>query len=382
MKGNYVDAEVKKSMSEILQRLHTLEVKESCEAAMEDLPDEADDHATELLSSLSPSAVHLMCEMEARNQYDFHTLPVADQCELTHLFTSDARGSVVSAWRPWWHGPEASQIRLNRHGQGLVVAVSSQTGDGESSGGTSQSNMRPYTAPPSPPAKAIPHLSALTEADPHPQLYLSLLETLFAYCSALYLYNGDPDGDLPGYIDLLWHLAPHLWQTTTDSTLPATLTDAVTTSIKRLDYVNGSSVAGPSADECRLGHWAWSSVASICACGRGAAVCAIADLNRQHKDAHKEWYSTQHAGMHFSRRLELLATRKLKYGMLKAQFQLSFSNSRADAQYAMWGHSIRNILEAEFKNAPLDNILQALIISSDNKTAVATRNVRSVSQIE
>ena len=47
------------------------------------------------------------------------------------------------------------------------------------------------SAIPEPPETALPRLAALTRAPPSPLLQWQLLEILYAYCSAMHLFQGD-----------------------------------------------------------------------------------------------------------------------------------------------------------------------------------------------
>ena len=44
---------------------------------------------------------------------------------------------------------------------------------------------------PDPPESALPRLGALSKAAPSPLLQWQLLEILYAYCTAMHLYQGD-----------------------------------------------------------------------------------------------------------------------------------------------------------------------------------------------
>lgn len=340
MKGIFADAEVRQSMQDVLQRLHALDVKENAEAAAP-VPSSLSDEITDPLSQLSQAGLQLLRRMKVSDSFDFDTLPASDQRELTRLFSSTAMDTVIP-WQPWWHAPGASQIRLNEEGQGLVSANQSEA---ETEDIHDCRGCGAMSASPSPPKSALPTLGSLTSTTPHPQLHLSLLQTLFAYCAALFLYNGDPEGDLPGYVDMLWQLAPHLWQTTAPGCLPTSCRAAFCESLNRLRKAD--DVAGRLNVGDEFGRWAWASVVSICDSGRGAVVCAMAHLQRQHEAGKREARRALHHVRKQSRASFQVCRKRYKIAMHKIHYQLVFANACLNEQYRSWATEIRSLIQQD-----------------------------------
>lgn len=340
MKGNFADAEVKQSMQDILKRLHALDVKENAYAAAP-IPSSLSDETADPFSQVSQAGLQLLGRMKVSGSFDFETLPAPDQRELTRLFASTAM-DTLSPWQPWWHAPVASQIRLNDAGQGLVSAIGSEADNEDNFDCTGSGRM---SASPSPPQNALPKLGSLTSATPHPQLHFSLLQTLFAYCAVLYLYNGDPEGDLPGYVGMLWQLAPQLWQTTAAGCLPSSCRAAICEALDRLRKSDDVNMAGRLNVGDDFGRWAWASVVSICESGRGAVVCAMAHLQRQHEAAKRETsHILQHVRMS-SGASGPAGSKRYKISMHKIHYLLVYANSCLNEQYRFWATEIRSVLQ-------------------------------------
>eukprot|EP00892_Ulva_mutabilis_P008348 jgi/Ulvmu1/5886/UM026_0007.1 len=369
MKGNYADASVQKSMSDILKRLHTLDVEDRAEALVNRHSNEAIDPAEESMSRLSSLAVQMITKMETANHFDFDALPAADQRELRGLFTSAAVGSIVTSWSPWWHTPEASRIRLNSQGQSLIAALKAGCEDKETSCAASQSAVQ--SSPPLPPQQPVPKLAVLATTPPHPMLFVNLLQTVFAYCSAMYLYNGDPCDDLPGYIDVLWQLAPHLCHMTTETALPVSVGAAVNRSIKQLQDIGATTFAGGLDGATGFGRWAWDGVASICASGRGAVICAMSDVHRRHEQVFEGGHhQAKRTKTHGSRRVAAMAVKTLKRCIRKIYFLLTFANDLKDEQYASWGKEIHAILDSQFGSGDAHDHLHSLLLVDDRSSMV------------
>lgn len=344
MKGNFADAHVRTAMQDILKRLHFLDVEERSQMIAGRPPEHPSDKA-DLLSQLSTSALERISQMERSGDIDFDALPASDQRELSRLLASTASDSITP-WQPWWHAPGVSQIQVNDHGQSLISPFTSGPDHEDPSDTVDCTGSSLAADPPCPPDHAIPKLAAITSAIPHPQLHLSVLQTIFAYCTAMCLYNGDPEGDQPGYVSTMWQLAPNLWQTTTASSLPATFSAAIHDSMHRLREEAADETAGRSVSVPEFGRWAWMSVASICAAGRGAAVCAMADVLRQHQAAIRELRSnSDRSQAEMAKRTGTVFGRTLKASIQKAKFQLTFVNACRNESYTFWANEIRGIVE-------------------------------------
>ncbi len=66
-----------------------------------------------------------------------------------------------------------------------------QTNSGDLPFAGHDSEVQEPSVIPDPPESALPRLGALSKAAPSPLLQWQLLEILYAYCTAMHLYQGD-----------------------------------------------------------------------------------------------------------------------------------------------------------------------------------------------
>lgn len=355
MKGTFSGDNERRSMQNILKRLHALDLEEKAGPSNDfTSPRNSGAGSTDAVLRLSPAALQMISDMETSGRFDFHALPVGDQRELKSLFASTCPENV-EPWQPWWHDPSVSMIRLTQHGQCLISPVIAQDLSEEDCDSANESDRASFASHPSPPSQPLPQLSSLSTAQPHPQLYMTLLQSLYAYCTAMYLYNGDPHDDLEGYIGLLWHVAPGLHQVTTSTTLPDNLSVAIRESMKNLQNTDDDWTCIAGTQFCR---WAWTSVAMICAGGRGAAVCAMADVQRQHQAVLAQTCPKQGP----------ISKKTLKWCLHKLQFLLSFANSCSEEQYSSWSNKVNYHIQEKHPSRPVScSLLKTSLVGDLNR---------------
>ena len=138
--------------------------------------------------------------------------------------------------------------------------------------------LHPGSSPPRPPDTAVPSIEQLCSGEPAPQLRFVLLQLVCAYCYTQRSYAGDVSSDPEGWLQLIWHLCPHV---TAQAGAGEELPDDVTAAMLAL----AEQLRAPPASERRIvdvTRMLAQDCAAVLRAGRGALLCVVAEVGRLH----------------------------------------------------------------------------------------------------
>ncbi|KAL3138319.1 hypothetical protein ABBQ32_006128 [Trebouxia sp. C0010 RCD-2024] len=266
-------------MLQMLQRLQQHDNDDEAELA-ETASGSADESDNELSEHIQQKLI--MAETLEEVEISAEDLSPAELQAFRRAVASGHLNKFVDAWAPWWHLPEAATAQLSASGTSRISI--------QDAGVASEASGSVPAAPPSP----LPLLGSLTKAVPSPKLQWQLLDTLYAYCFVMRLYNGEPRSDPQEAVASVLQVSSTLQASATPITsgsrrqlshsserqavqaaMPGTASEAFLQCIER---VCSPTVTGALDRATAIGLL--QDVATVVKHGRSVVVLALYDLQR------------------------------------------------------------------------------------------------------